>query len=59
MKDGKLRKGDKLLTINGENVENMAHQDVVKKLRLLNEEATNSITLCVAREEVSDVILFM
>ena len=43
------------MTINGENVENMVHQDVVKKLRLLNEdEANNSITLCVMREEVSD-----
>ena len=49
---GELRKGDKLLTINDECVENMPHQDVVKKLRQLNEEATNSITLCIMREEV-------
>ena len=49
--DGKLQKGDKILTIDGENVESMPHQDVVKKIRLLNESA-NSITLCVMREEV-------
>lgn len=49
--DGKLQKGDKILTIDDENVENIPHQDVIKKLRLLNEEATNSITLCVLREE--------
>ena len=40
------------MTIDDENVENIPHQDVIKKLRLLNEEATNSITLCVLREEV-------
>ena len=50
--DGKLQKGDKILTIDGENVESMPHQDVVKKLRLLNNESANSITLCVMREEV-------
>ena len=41
------------MTINGENVENMPHQDVVKKLRQLNEdEANDSITLCIMRQEV-------
>ena len=52
LQQGELRKGDKLLAINDECVENMPLQDVVKKLRLLNEEATNSITLCIMREEV-------
>ena len=49
-----MRTGDKLLSINDENVENMPHQEVVKKLKELNEEATNSITLCVMREEVRE-----
>ena len=52
LQQGELRNGDKLLAINDECVENMPHQDVVKKLRLLNEEATNSVTLCVLRKEV-------
>jgi hypothetical protein len=55
LQQGELRKGDKLLTINDECVENMLHQDVVTKLRHLNEEATNSITLCVMREEVCKI----
>ena len=49
-----MRTGDKLLSINDEDVKNMPHQEVVKKLRELNEEATNSITLCVMREEVRE-----
>ena len=49
-----MRTGDKILSINDENVENMPHQEVVKKLKELNEEATNSITLCVMREEVRE-----
>ena len=57
LQQGELRKGDKLLTINDECVENMPHQDVVRKLRHLNEEATNLITLCVMREEVKKFVV--
>lgn len=42
------------MTINGENIEKLSHQGVVKKLRELNEETTNTITLCVIREELRD-----
>ena len=55
IQDGKLQSGDKLQTINGESVEAMSHQEVVEKLRLLNEEA-DSITLSIVREEVSKEI---
>lgn len=42
------------MTINGESIGNLSHQEVVKKLRELNEDTTNTITLCVIREEMRD-----
>ena len=39
------------MMVNGENVETLPHQEVVEKLRQLNEEA-DSISLCVTREEI-------
>ena len=49
IQDGKLQNGDKLQIINGVRVETMSHQEVVEKLRLLNEEA-DFVTLWVTRE---------
>ena len=45
--------GDRIVKVNNESVEGMPHQEVIEKLRQLNDEA-DSIILSVMREECSD-----
>ena len=53
MQDRNLQVGDRIVKLNDESVVGMPHQEVVEKLRKLNDEA-DSITLSVMREEYSD-----
>ena len=55
MQDRNLQMGDRIVKLNDESVVGVPHQEVVEKLRKLNDEA-EYITLSVIREEHSDKV---